>query len=78
MNFSRKIICILITFKGNIRCYHCKGNHNTALCYQRQNRNSYNDGVQRNPINYHKRHNKGIKLTKKIKSSIKREKAKKI
>ena len=23
--------------KNNIRCYHCKGNHNTALCYQRQN-----------------------------------------
>ena len=20
--------------KNNTRCYHCKGNHNTALCYQ--------------------------------------------
>ena len=29
-----------------MRFCHCKGSHNTAL--QRQNRNSYNDGVQRN------------------------------
>ena len=37
--------------KNNIRCCHCKGNRNTAPCYRRQNRNSYNDGVQRNPTN---------------------------
>ena len=34
--------------KINIKCYHCKANHNTDLCHQRQNRNSYNDDVQRN------------------------------
>ena len=33
--------------KSSIRYYQCKGNHNTAFCYQRQNRNSYNDGVRR-------------------------------
>ena len=47
--------------KNNIRCYHCKGNHNTALCYQRQNRKSYNDGVQRNPTQLSQRYNKGCK-----------------
>ena len=44
-----------------IRCYHCKGNHNTALCYQKQNRNSYNDGVQRNPTQLPQIDNKGSK-----------------
>ena len=45
--------------KNNIRCYHCKGNDNTALCYQRQNRNSYNDGVQKNPTQLPQIDNKG-------------------
>ena len=47
--------------KNNIKCYHCKGNHNTALCYQRQNRNCYNDGVQRNPTQLPQRYNKSSK-----------------
>ena len=45
----------------NIKCYHCKGNDNSALRYQRQNRNSYNDGVQRNPTELPERDNKGSK-----------------
>ena len=44
VNFSRKIICfncfklghLKKNCKIDIKCYHCKGNHNTALCYQRQ------------------------------------------
>ena len=47
--------------KNNIRCYHCKGNHNTALCYQRQNRNSCNNGGQRNPTQLPQIDNKGSK-----------------
>ena len=47
--------------KNNIRCYHCTGNHNTALCYQRQNRNSCNNGVQRNPTQLPQIDNKGSK-----------------
>ena len=39
-------------------------NHNTALCYQRQNRNSYNDGVQRNPTQLPQRNNEGSKTNK--------------
>ena len=50
--------------KINIKCYHCKENNNTALCYQRQNRNSYNDGVQRNPTQLRQRNNKGSKTNK--------------
>ena len=47
--------------KVNIKSNHCKGNHNTALCYQRQSRNSYNDEVQRNPTQLPQRDNKGSK-----------------
>ena len=47
--------------KNNIRFYHCEGNHNTALCYQKQNRNSYNDGVQRNPTQLPQKDKKGSK-----------------
>ena len=50
--------------KINIKCYHCKENNNTALCYQRQNRNSYNDGVQRNPTQLPQRNNEGSKTNK--------------
>ena len=49
--------------KNNTRCSHYKGNHNTALCYHRQNRNSYNDGVQRNPTQLPQRDNKGSKTS---------------
>ena len=45
----------------NIKCYRCKGNHNSALRYQRQNRNSYNDGVHRNSTELPERDNKGSK-----------------
>ena len=48
-----------MTCKNDIRCYYCKGNHNTVLYYQRQNRNSYNDEVQRNPTQLPQRDNKG-------------------
>ena len=48
--------------KINIKCYHCKGNHSTTLCYQSQNRNSYNNGVQRNPTQLPQRDNKGSKI----------------
>ena len=36
----------------------------TVLCYQRQNRNSHNDGVQRNPSQFHKWDNKGSDTNK--------------
>ena len=62
----------------NIKCYRCKGNHNSALRYQRQNRNSYNDRVHRNPTELPERDNKGSKLTNKIKFNVKLERVKKV
>ena len=66
--------------KINIKCYHCKRYHNTAPCYQRQNRNSYNNGVQINATHLPQSDNKvsTVKLTNKIKFNMKMERVKKV
>ena len=60
--------------KNNIKCYHCKGNHNTTLCYRRQNRKSHREI----PLNYHKEIIKVAKLTIEMKFSMRMERAKKV
>ena len=54
--------------KNNIRFYHWNGNHDTALYYQEQNINSYNDGVQRNPTQLPQRDNKVSKTNEQNKN----------
>ena len=64
--------------KINIQYYHCKGNHSTALSYQRQKEIVTTMEFRETPLNYHKEITKIVKRTNKIKFNMKMERVKNV